>query len=116
MIIQLKPGNVVRIITGWSIMSTKTRAKKKLSEKDIDQLAIAQANDDAAWGKPVCVQRAKPAALSIPADLAARAAFFARLHRKTSAEEWLRHIIRERVELEEAAFAGAKHDLAAKTR
>jgi len=38
------------------------------------------------------------------------------LHRKTSAEEWLRHIIRERVELEEAAFAGAKHDLAAKTQ
>ena len=97
-------------------MSTKNRAKKKLSEKDIDQLVAAQAKDDAAWGKPVRVQKAKPAALSIPADLAARAAFLARLHRKTSAEEWLRHIIRERVELEEAAFVGAKHDLAAKTR
>ena len=97
-------------------MSTKNRAKKKLSEKDIDQLVVAQANDDAAWGKPVRVQKAKAAALSIPADLAARAAFLARLHRKTSAAEWLRHIIRERVELEEAAFVGAKHDLAAKTR
>ena len=97
-------------------MSTKGRAKKKLSEKDIDRLVVARTNDDAAWGKPVRVQRAKSAALSIPADLAARAAFLARLHRKTSAEEWLRHIIRERVELEEAAFVGAKHDLAAKTR
>jgi hypothetical protein len=97
-------------------MSTRIRAKKKVPEKDIDQLVVAQANDDAVWGKPVRVQRAKPAALSIPADLAARAAFLARLHRKTSAEEWLRHIIRERVELEEAAFVGAKHDLAAKTR
>ena len=97
-------------------MTTRSRAKKKLSEKDIDQLVAAQANDDATWGKPVRVQRAKPAALSIPADLAARAAFLARVHRKTSAEEWLRHIIRERVELEEATFVGAKHDLAAKTR
>jgi hypothetical protein len=97
-------------------MSTKGKAKKKLSEKDIDQLVVAQANDDSAWEKPIRVRRTKPASLSIPADLAARAAFLARLHRKTSAEEWLRHIIQERVELEEAAFVGAKHDLAAKTR
>jgi len=29
-------------------------------------------------------------------------------------EEWLTHIIQERVELEEAAFVRVKHDLAAK--
>ena len=97
-------------------MSTKSKAKKMLSEKDIDQCVVAQANDDSAWGKPIRVRRTKPASLSLPADLAARAAFLARLHRKASAEEWLRHIIQERVELEEAAFVGAKHDLAAKTR
>jgi hypothetical protein len=97
-------------------MSTKGEVKKKLSEKDIDQRVIAQANDNVAWEKPVRVQRTKSAPLSLPADLAARAAFLARLHRKASAEEWLRHIIQERVELEEAAFAGAKHDLAAKAR
>lgn len=97
-------------------MSTKGKAKKKLSEKDIDQLIVAQANNHSAWEKPIRVRRTKSASLSIPADLAARAAFLARLHRKTSAEEWLRHIIQERVELEEAAFVGAKHDLAAKTR
>jgi hypothetical protein len=97
-------------------MSTKGKAKKKLSERDIDQLVVAQANDDSAWEKPTRVRRTKPASLAIPADLAARAAFLARVHRKTSAEEWLRHIIQERVELEEAAFVGAKHDLAARTR
>jgi len=97
-------------------MSTKGRAKKRLSEKDIDQLIVAQANNHSAWEKPIRVRRTKSASLSIPADLAARAAFLARLHRKTSAEEWLRHIIQERVELEEAAFVGAKHDLAAKAR
>jgi len=97
-------------------MSTKSRLKKKLSEQEVDQLVVAQVNEDAAWGKLVRVRKAKAAVFSIPADLAVRAAFLARLHRKTSAEEWLRHIIRERVELEEAAFIGAKHDLAARTR
>jgi len=97
-------------------MSTRGKAKKKLSERDIDQLVVAEANNDSAWEKPIRVRRSKPAFLSIPADLAARAAFLARLHRRTSAEEWLRHIIQERVELEEAAFVGAKHDLAARSR
>jgi hypothetical protein len=97
-------------------MSTRGKAKKKLSVRDIDQLVVAEANNDSAWEKPIRVRRSKPAFLSIPADLAARAAFLARLHRRTSAEEWLRHIIQERVELEEAAFVGAKHDLTARSR
>jgi hypothetical protein len=29
-------------------------------------------------------------------------------------EEWLTHVIQERIELEEAAFGGVKRDLAAK--
>ncbi len=92
-------------------MSIRNKTKKKLSEKDIDRIVISQADNDSAWEKPVRVRRTKPASLSIPADLAARAAFFARLHRKTNVDEWLRHIIQERVELEEAAFVGLKHDL-----
>jgi hypothetical protein len=97
-------------------MSTKSQARKKLSGKDIDQCVVAQAKNDSAWEKPIRVRRTKLASFSIPTDLSAHAAFLARLHRKTSAEEWLRHIIQERVEPEEAAFVGAKYDLAAKTR
>jgi hypothetical protein len=85
-----------------------------LSENKIDDIVIAQAGDDAAWEKPVRVHHTKRASLSIPAELAARAAFLARLHRQGSVEEWLTHVIRERVELEEAAFVGAKQDLATK--
>jgi hypothetical protein len=96
-------------------MSTKDGTKKTLSEEEIDQIVVAQANDDSAWEKPIRVRRTKPAPLSIPADLAARAAFLAQLHRKTSVEEWLTYIIQERVELEEAAFLRVKHDLAAQT-
>jgi len=95
-------------------MSTREKSKGNLTEQGIDQIVVAQANDDSAWEKPVRVRRTKPASLSIPADLAARAAFLARLHRRTSVEEWLMHVIQERVELEEAAYIGVKHDLAAK--
>ncbi len=95
-------------------MSTRGKVREKLSAEEIDKIVVAQADDDSAWGKPIRVRRAKPASLSVPAELAARAAFLARLHRKDSVEEWLTHIIEERIELEEAAFVGAKRDLAVK--
>ena len=95
-------------------MSTKDKARQKLTEKEIDRLVVAQANNDSAWGRAIRVRRTKPASLSIPADLAARAAFLAQLHRQASLEKWLTHVIRERVELEEAAFAGAKREIATK--
>ena len=74
----------------------------------------AQADDDAAWGKPIRVERSKPASLSLPGELAARAAFLAQVHRTKSVEEWLTRVIQERIELEEAAFVGIKQDLAVK--
>ncbi|MFZ5882844.1 MAG: hypothetical protein ACOYYI_03575 [Chloroflexota bacterium] len=89
-------------------------SKRKLTEKEIDRIVVSQADDDSAWGKPVRVRRTKPASVSIPAELAARAAFLAQVHRKKSLEEWLKHIIEERIELEEAAFIGVKQDLSSK--
>ena len=90
----------------------KNGTKRNPSEQEIDQRVVAEANNNSAWGKPIRVRRGKAASLSIPAALAARVAFLARLHRSRSVEDWLTHVIKERVELEEAAFVGAKHDLA----
>ena len=97
-------------------MNTKRKMKADLSEQEMDHLVVAQADDKSAWEKPVRVRRTRPASLSIPADLAARATFLAQLHRSNSVDEWLTHVIQERVELEEAAFIGAKQDLTAKAR
>ena len=91
------------------------RAKKKtqpLAERDIDQIVVAQADEDAAWGKPVLVRRTKTASVPLPSALTTRVAFFARLHREQSMEAWIERIIQERLDLEEAAFAGLKRDLA----
>jgi len=90
-------------------MSTK-RKTRILSEAEIDQIVMAQTDDDTAWEKPVRARRSKSASVLLPAELAARAAFFARLHRQAKVEDWLRQIIQERIDLEEAAFAGMKRD------
>lgn len=90
------------------------KIKTKLTEKEIDKVVIAQADDDSAWGKAIRVRRAKSASLSIPPELAARAAFLARVHRTKNMEEWLKRVIEERIELEEAAFIGLKQDLTSK--
>lgn len=92
-------------------MNTKQAKSKKLTEGEIDEIVIAQANNDAAWGKPIRVRQKRNTTISIPAELAARAGFLARLHRQSSTADWIKRIIQERVELEEAAYAGAKREL-----
>jgi hypothetical protein len=85
--------------------------KRKPSEKEIDKIVESQADDNSAWEEPIQVRRGKAASLSIPAEFIARASFLAKLHREKGAEEWLKRIIRERLEIEEVAFAEIKREL-----
>ncbi len=96
------------------MMTKAKRTTKGLSEEEKDTIVTAQADDDSAWEQPVRVKKPKSSPLAIPADLAARAAFLAGLHRASGVEDWLARIIRERIELEEVAFVEAKRDLATK--
>ncbi|MBE2202025.1 MAG: hypothetical protein IAE79_25680 [Anaerolinea sp.] len=82
--------------------------KKQLTELEIDDIVISQADDDEAWEDAVDVYGADSATISLPPTLAARAAFLAQLHNMPDAETWLQSIIRERIDFEEAAFAGLK--------
>jgi len=86
-----------------------------LSEKEIDEIVLSQADDDSAWEKPIRVHKAKASSVPLPPELAARAAFFARLHREASVEDWVTRIIQERIDLEEAAFAELKRELTTKS-
>lgn len=90
--------------------------KRVLSEEEIDALVEVQADDDEAWDAPVQVKRKQEDVLSLPADLAARAAFLARLHKEPNTTEWLKRIIAERIELEESAFLDFKRTLASHHR
>lgn len=91
--------------------SRKKQTRKQLTEQEVDNLVESQADDDSAWETPIQVGRARPASLSIPAELAARATFLAKLHREENVEDWLTKVIKERVELEEVAFNEAKREM-----
>jgi hypothetical protein len=96
-------------------MNVKRSPKlKHLSSKQIDDLVVSQADDNNAWGTPIEVRRAKPGSFSIPPDLAERAAFLARMHHAVGVEEWLARVIKERIELEEVAYAAAKREMKTK--
>ena len=89
-------------------MKTLEKRTPPRSQESIDRWVISESESDSAWEAPVRVNRATPASLSIPGDLAARAAFLARLQRATDLESWVERVLRERVELEESAFSEAK--------
>jgi hypothetical protein len=90
----------------------KTPSKPKLTQDQVDRFVTAQADEDSAWEKAMVVRRGESTSLSIPADLAARAAFLAKLHRESGIDKWVERIVRERVEIEESAFTAAKKTLA----
>ena len=89
-----------------------TKSQPKLAQEEVDRLVTAEADEDSAWQKAIVVKRPKSTSLSIPAELAARAAFLARLHRESRVDKWVERIVRERVEIEESAFTAAKKTLA----
>ena len=95
-------------------MSSRKKSKTStiLDQEEIDRVVISESDDNSAWEASVRVKRSRPASLSIPGELAARAAFLARLHREVNVAKWVERVVRERVELEELAFTEAKKKLA----
>ena len=89
-------------------MNLKKFRRQQASDENIDKVVESQANENSAWERPIKVRKARFTALSLPTDLAVRAAFLAKLHREKNVDQWLSRIIKERVELEEVAFSEAK--------
>lgn len=92
----------------------KKNSKKDFTQEDIDKIVETQANNDSAWEKPIHVRKTGDTTVELPSELAARAAFFAHLHHEKNVSEWLKRVIRERIDLETAAFNGLKRELASR--
>jgi len=92
-------------------MANLNMKNKTLSDEEIDEIVITQANDDSQWEEPIHVNRSKQLSIPVTSELAERIAFFTRLHHESSVGDWLRHIIQERLDMEESAFVELKHDL-----
>jgi hypothetical protein len=93
-----------------NMMASDIRSAKEV----FDNIVESQAENDDAWEEPIQVKRKQEDSLLLPADLAARAAFLAKLHKEPNTKEWLRRIIAERIEIEESAFMDFKRTLASK--
>ncbi len=90
------------------------RDPSEFSEEEIDEIAVAEADDESAWDEPVHAHPADAASIPLSGELVARAAFLARMHQENSLKSWLHRIVRERIELEEGAFVEAKREFALK--
>ena len=97
-------------------MRTESTRTKRPSEQDVDDLVVAEAEKAAAWGPQIKVKPSIGTSFSLPRELAARAAFLARVHHTERVGEWITKVIRERIELEEVAFAEAKREISGRSR
>ena len=73
-----------------------------LPPEAIDDLIVAQSEHDSAWDKPVGVAAKRWRIVRVPQKLGARAAAIATRNHERSIDDWIRRIIRERIEAEEA--------------
>lgn len=91
-------------------MKTKPRPRLR-HESAIDELVTAQADDERAWTAPIRVRRTKPTAISLSPSQATQAAYFARLHHERDLDSWVRRVVQERLDWEQAALAVVKRRL-----
>ena len=87
--------------------------KQALTEKEIDAIVEAQADDNSAWTVPVKVRRDEPLRLSLPGPLAARVSFLAKLHKARNPSQWVQSIVEDRLRFEESALGNLKQALEA---
>jgi hypothetical protein len=73
----------------------KNNRKTEQDQETVDQIVISQADNESAWEESIAVKQSKPASLSLPGELAARAAFLAKLHREPAVDKWVERIVRE---------------------
>jgi hypothetical protein len=92
--------------------SPRKRKATTLDQERIDRLVVSQASDESAWDAAVRVKRSEPAAISLPGELAARAAFLASCIGKPVLTSGSSGLSRERVELEGIRFQGDEEKLA----
>lgn len=91
--------------------------KKQLSEAEIDDVVVAQAEDEDAWDAPIQVRpTGYSTSIRLSADLIQRAKFFAQLHGQRGYQSWLKAIITERIQAEERMFTAIKRDVRMKGR
>ena len=82
--------------------------RKKLTEEEIDELVVAEANDMTKWGKPVTV---RPNVIRFSTSVIEKAKYLAKLHKTRGYQAWLKQVVEERIKLEEELLSDIKRRL-----
>ena len=79
--------------------------KKRLTEEEIDNIVIAEADDMTKWEKPITV---KPTVVLFSKSIIEKAKYLAKLHKARGYQMWLKQIVKERIKLEEKLLSDFK--------
>ncbi len=84
-------------------MAAMKKMNGKLTEKEIDEIVIREADDDSAWGKPVKVKAISVVPISLSPELIEKAKVIARRRRMKGYQSWMQRVIRDRIKEESNA-------------
>ncbi|MEO8167514.1 MAG: hypothetical protein ABI623_04645 [bacterium] len=76
------------------------KTKIKLSEREIDEIVIRQADNKSAWGKSVHLKAFSVVPISLSPKLIEKAKMIARRRRMKGYQVWMQQVIRDRLKEE----------------
>jgi len=85
--------------------------KSKLTEQEIDEIVISEANDITKWEEPISVKPPRVTPIRLSPDTVKTAKYFAKLHKYRGYQTWLKRIIEDRIKTEEAILKELKQRL-----
>ena len=87
----------------------------RITEQEIDEIVISEANDISKWEKPISVKPSGAASIRLSPDTIRKARYFARLHKYRGYQTWLKQIIEDRIKTEEEILKDLKQRLESET-
>ena len=85
--------------------------KEKLTEQEIDEIVIGEANDMTKWEEPISVEPSGAISIRLSPDTIKKANYFAKLHKYRGYQTWLKRIIEDRIKTEEEILRELKQRL-----
>lgn len=92
-------------------MANMKKKSKKLTDEQIDEMVIKEADDLSKWDEPIKVKAPQAISLRLSAELIQKIKFMATIHKTDTYQNWLEKIIKERIQLEDELLDSIKSNL-----
>jgi predicted transcriptional regulator len=85
--------------------------KRKVSERQIDEIVTTEAEDLSKWEEPVLVKQSGVTSIRLSSETISKARRLAKIHKSRGYQTWLKQVIEERIRLEEDILSELKEGL-----